>query len=136
EGLDPYSTHLSPNRLRDLYSMIDGNFVGLGIEVRGNTRGLEIVTVLPDSPAAEAGLKANDLIIAVDGQQIAGIGAEEAANRLQGKTGTTVELLIEHPAGEQTTKSVVRREVIVHSVTDARMLDHPAAIGYIRLSSF
>lgn len=136
EGLDPYSTHLSPNRLRDLYSMIDGNFVGLGIEVRGNVKGLEIVSVLPGSPAEEANLKPGDLLVSVDGQDLAGIGAEEAANRLQGVAGSRVLLGIEHIDGSKVITSVTRREVVVHSVTRYKLLDEETGVGYLRLGSF
>ena len=136
EGLDPYSTHLSPNRLRDLYSMIDGNFVGLGIEVRGEPEGLLIVNVLSGSPAEAAHLEVDDVIVAVDRQSILGLVTEEAANRLQGESGTTVLLDIRSKAGGIRVVPVTRGEVIVHSVTHAEIVDPEHGVGYVRLSSF
>lgn len=136
EGLDSYSTHLTPNRLRDLYSMIDGNFVGLGVEVRGVKEGLKIVQVLSDSPAEQARLLDDEVIVGVDGRSIVGVAAEEAANLLQGKEGSSVNLSIQNGQGTVRSVKVTRREVIVHSVVDARLVDAKVGIGYIRLSSF
>lgn len=134
EGLDHYSTHLSPNRLRDLYAMIDGNFVGLGVEVRGSASGLQIVSVLPGSPAEEAQLHEGDQIVEVDGKNIVGLTAEEAANRLQGRADSEVHLKLKRADGGARMVAITRREVIVHSVTQSRMLDD--GVGYIRLDSF
>lgn len=136
EGLDPYSTHLSPNRLRDLYATIDGNFVGLGIEVRGAADGLLLLHILPESPAEEAGLKESELIIEVDGKSIAGMPAEEAANLLQGPANTQVTLKLKGTDNQTRVVAVPRREVIVHSVTRSEMIDRDRRVGYIRLDSF
>ena len=136
EELDPYTTHLSPNRLGDLYAMIDGAFVGLGIEVRGDAEGLLVVNVLPESPAATNGLTVDDRITAVDGKPLAGMNSEEAANLLQGAAETTVHLLISNASGAARSASIVRREVTIHSVTHARILDRDQGVGYARLSSF
>lgn len=136
EGLDPYSTHLSPNRLRDLYALIDGNFVGLGVEVRGHSRGLVVMDVLPGSPAAEAGLAEGDILIAVDQQPIAGLSTEESANRLQGPAGSTVRLQVVRAGASPRQILLARREVIVHSITSAQILDRASGIGYVRMTSF
>lgn len=136
ETLDPYSTQLSPNRLTELYSIIDGNFVGLGIEVRGDDGGLRIVDVLPDSPAHQAGLKDGETIVAIDGTALAGLNAEDAANRLQGKEGSSVRLELEDAEGARRSVDVRRREVVVHSVREAHMLTEVPGAGYIRIESF
>ena len=136
ESLDPYTTHLSPNRLDELYSMIDGNFVGLGVEVRGEDKGLRIVEVLPASPAQEASLIDAELILAVDGIRLAGMNAEEAANRLQGPDGTKVVIEVANREGQPRTVTITRREVIVHSVREARIIENTAGVAYVRIESF
>lgn len=136
EGLDPYSCHLSPNRMKDLYAMIDGNFVGLGVEVRGTAKGLEIVHVIPESPAEECGLKAGDILTAVDGRDLSNMGAEAAANLLQGRADSQVVMLVDHPNQQTRQVTATRREVVVHSVTRAEIIDPAASVGYIRLESF
>ncbi|MGL4460819.1 MAG: S41 family peptidase, partial [Planctomycetia bacterium] len=136
EGLDPYSAHLTPNRLRDLYAMIDGNFVGLGVEVRGADAGLSIENVLPESPAEEAGLKAGDVIVQVDGASLRGMTPEEAANKLQGREGTVVRMVVERVDGAVRLLNAVRREVVVHSVVNVQMVDRASGVGYFKLTSF
>jgi carboxyl-terminal processing protease len=136
EGLDPYSTHLTRNHLNDLYAMIDGNFVGLGVEVRGGMDGLVIVNVLPNSPAEETGLKVSDHIIAIDRQSLQGMTGDEAADRLRGEPGSVVQLTVRASNGSVRVVSTARREVHVHSVSDATMVDRDHGIGYLRIHSF
>ena len=88
DALDDFTSYLTPDKLEDLYAMIDGNFVGLGIELKLDKEGLRLVGVIRGGPAWEAGLKAGDKIVKVDGQSIKGLGLDEAANRLQGAEGT------------------------------------------------
>jgi carboxyl-terminal processing protease len=135
ETLDPYSAHLSPQRLRDLYAMIDGNFVGLGVEVRGDKRGLRLLGVVPESPAQKAGLLEGDVIVDVEGRTLIGMQPEEAANLLQGPDGSSIRLVVER-GKEALAFSMVRREVFVHSVAASELLDPARRIGYLRLSSF
>ena len=54
-ALDEYSTFLTGGQLHDLYSQIDGNFVGLGVELKAANNQLQIVSVITDSPAERAG---------------------------------------------------------------------------------
>lgn len=135
EFLDPYTAHLSPHRLSELYGMIDGNFVGLGVEVRGQSGGLHVVEVLPGSPAEAAGMVDGELIIGVDGEMLAGLTPEDAANRLQGEDGSMVELTVRNNSQIRTV-AIRRRQVIVNSIRDARMLPGTGGVGYLRIESF
>ncbi len=56
-SLDPYSTFLTPDQLSEVYSQIDGNFVGLGVELKAQDGSLAIVRVIPGSPAEQAGVR-------------------------------------------------------------------------------
>jgi carboxyl-terminal processing protease len=136
ETLDPYSSHLSPQRLRDLYAMIDGNFVGLGVEVRGEKNGLRILSVVPDSPAAKAGVQEGDVITDVDGRTLKGMPTEEAANTLQGPDGSAVRLVVERGGKGGVCFSLIRREVVVHSVTASEIIDASRRLAYVKLASF
>jgi carboxyl-terminal processing protease len=70
-SLDEYSSYLTPEQLNEVYSQIDGNFVGLGIELKAADGALQIVKVITGSPAEKAGLKGGDRITAVDGRATA-----------------------------------------------------------------
>ncbi|HWE38435.1 MAG TPA: S41 family peptidase [Isosphaeraceae bacterium] len=135
DALDDYSCYLTPDRLDDLFAMIDGNFVGIGVELKQDERGLRVVGVIPGGPAAEAGLKAGDRITHVDGKPIVGLGLDEAAGRLQGAEGTEARIAVLGQDGSERSYRLVRRAVEVRSVTELRMVPG-TAVGYVQLGGF
>lgn len=135
-GLDEYSTFLTPDQLNDLYSQIEGNFVGLGVELKSADDALLIVNVIHGSPADRAGLKAGDRIIAVSGHTTHQLSTDQAAELLQGPEGSSVALTAV-TGNEQPRSLTLRREhVDVPSVDDVRMIDAASGIGYFKLSCF
>ncbi len=134
--LDDYTSYLTPDKLEDLYAMIDGNFVGLGIELKLDTEGLRLVGVIRGGPASEAGLKVGDQIAKVDGVSVRGLSLDEAAGRLQGAEGTTIELTVLHASGKAEIYRIVRRHVEVDSVAQAKIIDPANGIAYIQLTGF
>jgi carboxyl-terminal processing protease len=137
DSLDDYSTYLTPDRLDDLYSMIDGNFVGLGVELKLDEEvGLLLVNVLKGGPAAEAGLKPGDRISHVDDRPLAGLDLDAAANRLQGIEGSRVRLTLKRADGSSPTLTLTRRPVEVKSVAEAKIVDPVNGVGYIQLTGF
>src|SRR5262249_6472191 len=87
-SLDDYSAFLSGGELKDVYAQIQGNFVGLGIELKGTKQGLLVMRVISGSPAQSAGLRPRDLIVAVDGKSTLETSADKAADMLQGQEGS------------------------------------------------
>ena len=111
DALDDYTSNLTPDKLEDLYAMIDGNFVGLGIELKLDTEGLRLVGVIRGGPAWEAGLKVGDQIVRVAGHAVRGLSLDEAASRLQGTEGTSVEITVLRSDGSSRSFALVRRAV-------------------------
>jgi carboxyl-terminal processing protease len=136
DALDDYTTYLTPDKLDDLYAMIDGNFVGLGIELKLDGQGLRLVGVIRGGPAWEAGLKAGDEITRVGVREIRGMSLDEAAGLLQGTEGTPVEITVHRADGSLRSFRMVRRHVEVESVSLVKMADPAAGIGYIQLNGF
>jgi carboxyl-terminal processing protease len=136
DSLDDYTSYLTPNKLDDLYAMIDGNFVGLGVELKQDTKGLRLVGVIKGGPAWEAGLHAGDAITHVEGKAVSGLGLDEAASRLQGEEGSTAEITVAHPDGSSQTLKLTRRPVEVQSITEAKIVDSVNGVGYIQLTGF
>ena len=135
--LDDYSSVLTPTRYADLFSNIDGEFVGIGIVMEGEAgRGMSLVDVLPESPAEEAGLLPGEWIIAVDRVDCRFLATEEAATMLTGPEGSRVRLELESPDGSTREVTCHRREVKVKSIPVATMLDTQCGVGYIRLAAF
>ncbi len=133
--LDPYSSYLSPDKLDDMFTMIDGNFVGLGVELKQDDEGLRLVGVIKGGPAAEAGIKTGDKIVAVGGRSTKGLGLDESAGLLQGAEGTQVEITVLHD-GARKSYRLARRHVEVASVGEAKMVDSASGIGYVHLTGF
>ena len=96
-SLDPYSALLTPNQFRDACSLVAGNFVGLGVELKMDSRQLMIVRVISGSPAEKAGILKNDQILSVDGQSVLNMPNDKAASLLQGPEGTEVSLVVQAP---------------------------------------
>ncbi|NIP84321.1 MAG: PDZ domain-containing protein, partial [Planctomycetales bacterium] len=135
-GLDTYSAYLTGDQLREIYAQIDGNFVGLGIEMKADDGALLLVSVIPGSPAARAGLQAGDRILAVDGQSTEGITTEKAASWLQGPEGSIAELLLGSTSSSPRLVRVRREEVEVPSIHDAKIVQPAAGVAYLKLVSF
>jgi carboxyl-terminal processing protease len=136
DALDDFTSYLTPDKLEDLYAMIDGNFVGLGIELKHDNEGLRLVGVIRGGPAWEAGLQPGDIIVEVNGLAIKGMGLDESASKLQGTEGSIVALAVKKKDGNRQAFRLVRRHVEVQSVTKARIVDPEAGIGYLRLAGF
>jgi carboxyl-terminal processing protease len=137
-ALDDYSSYLTPGKLGDLYNNIDGEFVGIGIEMKAeNGKGLLLVNVLPDSPAAEGGAMSGDFIVEIDGRDCRKLTTEEAATLLQGQTNSRVRLTLEDPStSESRPATLVRRAVKVKSIPVAKIIDQANHIGYIKMTGF
>ncbi len=134
--LDDYSSFLTSGELNDVYSQIEGNFVGLGIELKSGERGLFILRVIPSSPAESGGIKAGDYISAVDGQSTRDMSSDAAADLLQGPEGSFVTVTVETPGQQPRELRIRRAQVEVPSVSDLKVLDPAAGICYFRLNSF
>lgn len=137
-ALDDYSSYLTPSRLDDLYNNIEGEFVGIGIEMKAeNGKGMLLMNVLSESPAEEGGARIGDWIVAVDGVDCRNMSTEEAATLLQGKPHSRVRLTLFDPDTEQERNTVLtRRAVKVKSIPTAKIIDQTNGIGYIRMTGF
>jgi carboxyl-terminal processing protease len=135
-ALDSYSSYLTSDQLNDVYSQIEGNFVGLGIELKANSGSLQIVKVITGSPAERAGIHAGDRIAEVDGKNTADLTTDQAADLLQGQEGTVVQIAIVAPEGPTRRLSIRREHVDVPSVDDVKIIDRDYGVGYLKLTCF
>ena len=135
-GLDEYSAFLTTGQLNDLYAQIEGNFVGLGVELKSAKDGLLVVHVISGSPAERSGLKAGDHLIGIAGKPIAGMHVDAAAQLLQGPEGSRVTLVVLRGAGPARAMTVRREHVEIPSIEDVELLDRLNGIGYLHITSF
>ncbi|HEY2413544.1 MAG TPA: S41 family peptidase [Pirellulaceae bacterium] len=135
-GLDHYSAFLTADQLRDIYSQIEGNFVGLGVELKADKAQLLIVHVIPKSPAEQAGIKAGDHIVAVDGQQTDSLSTDEAATLLTGAEGSVCRVTVVTAGQSPRELNVTRSHVDVPSLEGVKIIDQTAGVAYIRIPAF
>ncbi|MCE9544101.1 MAG: PDZ domain-containing protein [Planctomycetia bacterium] len=136
DALDTYSAYLTSDQLRDVYAQIDGNFVGLGIELKSDADALLIVNVITDSPAQRAGIKAGDHILRVGPKSTRGLSTDEAANLLQGAENSDVNLLVATGQEEPRPMTIRRQHIEVPSIDHVKILDASNGVGYMKLNTF
>jgi len=135
-GLDNYSTYLTADQLREVYSQIEGNFVGLGVELKAENGTLLIVHVIPGSPAERSGILGKDRIIAVDGKSTSEMSTDEAASMLTGAEGTWVRVTVYSPGAESRVLNIRREHVEVPSLEEVKIIDAENHIAYLRIPTF
>jgi carboxyl-terminal processing protease len=135
-SLDPYSAYLTCGQLAEVYSQIEGNFVGLGVELKTDDGRLTITRVIPGSPAEQADVRTGDRIVSIDGQLVSSMPTDRAANLLQGEDGVVVQLSLSAGSEPPRQVAVRRRRVDVPSVDNVQILDSGRGIGYLRLTCF
>ncbi|HWB09481.1 MAG TPA: S41 family peptidase [Pirellulales bacterium] len=135
-SLDPYSAFLTSSQLNEVYSQIEGNFVGLGVELKSDKGALLIVKVIPGSPAQQSGILPGDRIVAVEGRSTSDLSTDQAANMLQGKEGSIVNVTVATAGQQQRLLRVRREHVEVPSIDEARLIDESYGVAYVKLTCF
>ena len=135
ESLDPYTNYISESEIEGFRYITEGKYNGIGADFAKINGEVTLIAPYEDSPATKAGLKAGDVIIAIDGKEVAGKSSEDINKFMQGYPGTEVSLRIQRPGeGKERTMSLTREEVNVENVPYSGMLNED--IGYIALTTF
>ena len=148
--LDDHTDMIWPADAVDFEKMMMGGFEGVGIQLGIDERSnrLKVVTALENSPALEAGIQPDDVIVAVNSESTANWTTDDAVRRIQGPAGTQVVLTVQRPrSGELIPFKLTRRRITLTTVRgvdripgDAKawnyMLDKDAGVAYIRLTGF
>jgi len=132
--LDPHSSFMTPEEFRELQIETKGKFSGIGIEITLKDRVLTVVSPIEGTPAYQAGIKAGDQIVKINGVSTKHITLMEAVKKIRGAKGSKVTLTINREGFPHPKDFVITREIIpIHSVK-ARILKD--GIGYIRITNF
>ena len=133
-SLDPHSSYLPPDNFKELQEETRGSFSGIGIEVTIKNDLLTIVSPIADTPADHAGLKANDLIIEINGEKSKNLGPYEAIKQLRGPAGTEVTISIHREGWEKLKEITMTRELIPLQSVKAEFLS--PGFAYVRITNF
>ena len=132
--LDPHSAFLNEEDFKEMQVDTSGEFSGIGIEITMKNGRLTVVSPIEDTPAYEAGLKAGDIIVEINGNSTQDITIMDAVHQIRGPKGTEVELTILHEDAQTPEKVVVERDTIPLISTKSFVLS-PGYL-YLRLTRF
>jgi carboxyl-terminal processing protease len=131
-SLDPHSDYLTPEAYSDLQDQTRGEYGGLGLEIQSEDGAVKVISPIDGTPAAKAGIKPGDFILAVDGENILGMSVSDAVKQMRGKPGEAVTLTIGREKSDPFDVKLVREIIQPKSVT-AKM---EGDFGYVRLAGF
>lgn len=132
-GLDPYSTYLTPDQVREFNDNAKGNQVGIGAELSQVASFLYVIAPMKGSPADQAGIRAGDIIEYIDGKATRDISLYDAKQLLNGAAGSEVKLRVLR-ANTRPLTLAVKRSAFRAPAAEARM--EPGKIGVLRVNSF
>ncbi len=134
---DKYASYMNAEQFEEYIQSSAGGMVGVGIHVVNNTEydAIEVVSVMPDSPALEAGVQPGDLIYKIGEESVAELGYETAVNRMVGEEGTVAEFSVRRgEAYEESIDFKIERKKVESTTVTYRMFDD--SIGIIRILEF
>jgi len=132
-GLDPHSSYMTEKQFADMRIKTSGSFGGLGLEVQGEDGHIKVVSPIDGTPAARAGIKPGDYIVAIDGKNIDGTPLNDAVDKMRGKPGTQITLTLIREKAPKPLIMTMTREIVHVQVIKSALYDR---IGYIRISEF
>jgi carboxyl-terminal processing protease len=133
-GLDPHSSYMDPKSFKDMQIQTRGEFGGLGIEVTMEDGLVKVVAPIDDTPAAKAGVMANDIITHLDDDQVQGLTLNQAVEKMRGPVNTKIRLKIMRKGADKPIEVTIVRDII--RVRSVRQRIEGDDIGFIRISQF
>lgn len=131
---DPYTEYFTPSEAKEFNNELNNSFSGIGAELGQDKDGtLQVIAPISGFPAEKAGLKAQDLIVSINGTSTNGMSVTKAVTKIRGKAGTKVTLGIVRGGTQALTIAVTRANIQVPSVTTKIL---PGNIGYMQISTF
>jgi carboxyl-terminal processing protease len=133
-GLDPHSSYMDAKSFRDMQVQTRGEFGGLGIEVTMEDGVLKVVAPIDETPAARAGVQANDYITHIDDEPVQGLTLTQAVDKMRGPINTKIKIRIMRKGQDKPVEMTLTRDVI--KVLSVRSHSEGDDVGYIRITQF
>ena len=134
QSLDPYSSYMSPELLKEMQTETKGEFGGLGIEVGMEAGVVKVITPIDGSPAETVGVKAGDYIVRINGTQVQGKTLSEAVDLMRGPVGSEIEITVRRIGERKALTFNIVRDIIEIKSVKSKIINNN--IGYVRLTSF
>lgn len=133
-SLDPHSAYLNEDSFSDMQVRTRGEFGGLGIEVTMENGLVKVVSPIDETPAYEAGIQAGDYIVEIDGEAVMGLTLSDAVEKMRGKVGTNIDLVVRREGVADPLDFTITRDVI--QIRSVRHHIEKDSIGYVRITTF
>src|SRR4051812_2824479 len=133
-SLDPHSSYMDAKSFRDMQVQTRGEFGGLGIEVTQEEGLVKVVTPIDETPAARAGILANDIITQIDGEAVQGLNLNQAVDKMRGPVNSSGKLTIQRKEAKDPIEVTLTRETIKIRPVRARVEGND--IAYLRVTQF
>lgn len=131
---DPYTEYFTPQEAKKFNEQLNNQFSGIGAELGQDSDGnLQVIAPIASTPAAQAGLQAQDLITSINGMSTSGMSVDAAVNKIRGPAGSKVALQIVRNKTTPLTLTITRQNITVPSV-NTKIL--PGNIGYMQITTF
>jgi len=137
QSLDPHSTYLNKEEVKQMNEPLQGNFEGIGISFNILDDTIFVVNPIPGGPSEQVGIQSGDRIIMIDGENVAGTGMKtsDVFARLRGKKGTLVTVsILRRTVKDLLVFKITRDKIPIFSLDASYMIDDK--IGYIKLNRF
>jgi carboxyl-terminal processing protease len=132
-SLDPHSSFMNAKQFQEMQIETSGHFGGVGLEVTSEKNVLKVVSPIDGSPAAEAGMLANDVITAIDDKEAEDLTLSEAVDKMRGPIDTKIKLTVTRKDQDKPLELTLTRRII--NVSPVR--SHAEGdLGYIRIGQF
>jgi carboxyl-terminal processing protease len=132
-GLDPHSSYMDSKSFRDMQVQTRGEFGGLGIEVTMEDGLIKVVAPIDETPAAKAGIMANDIITHLDDEPVQGLTLNQAVEKMRGPVNTKIKLKVMRKGQDKPVEVAITRDVIRVRSVRSRLEDD---VGFIRVTQF
>lgn len=131
---DPYTEYFTASEATQFNNELNNAFSGIGAELSQNSDGyIEVIAPISGAPAAQAGLRADDIITSINNTSTSGMSVDDAVDKIRGPAGTKVTLGILRNSSQALTITITRENITVPSV-NTKIL--PGNIGYMQISTF
>ncbi|MGZ3294274.1 MAG: S41 family peptidase [Xanthobacteraceae bacterium] len=132
-GLDPHSSYMDGKSFRDMQIQTRGEFGGLGIEVTMEDGLIKVVAPIDETPAAKAGIMANDIITHLDDEPVQGLTLNQAVEKMRGPVNTKIKLKVMRKGQDKPVEVAITRDIIRVRSVRSRLEDD---VGFIRITQF
>ena len=133
-SLDPHSSYITDDDLRDFLINTQGEFGGIGVEVMYDHGAIKVISPIDDLPAYKAGIKAGDYIVGVNDELVSTLGFNKAVHEMRGEPGTKVKLLVIQEGEPKPKEIELTREVVTIKAVKANLEKNNVA--YVRITTF